>query len=130
MLLDSRILTGALICALFPSFAATADDRIRFDVTPMVGYRAGGEFDAVDPESTTDDSVDLDDGTSFGIDLGLYRDSRSFFELLYSRQESGIDSTDAAVGSVDVVTEYLHLGGTLLFPGEHRFVPWFSVAIG
>jgi hypothetical protein len=123
-------LTGALIISLVPSFAALADDRIRFDVTPMVGYRAGGEFDEVDPEATAEDSADLDEGTSFGIDLGLYRDSRSFFELLYSRQESGIDSPDPAVGSVDVVAEYLHFGGTLLFPGEHWFVPWLSLAGG
>ena len=125
---DLRVLTGALICALFPSFGL-ADDRIRFDVTPMVGYRAGGDFDQVDPESTGG-SVDLDDGASFGIDLGLYRDSRSFFELLYSRQESGIDSPDPAVGSVDVTTEYLQFGGTLLFPDERWFVPWLSLTIG
>jgi len=130
MPLDLRVLTGALICALVPSFDALADDRIRFDVTPMVGYRAGGEFDEVEPESTTEGSVDLDDGTSFGIDLGLYRDSHSFYEILYSRQESGIDSPDAAVGSVDVVTEYLHFGGTLLFPDEHWFVPWLSLTVG
>jgi hypothetical protein len=131
MPVDSRILTGALICTLMPSFGALADDRIRFDVTPMVGYRAGGEFDELDPESTTDDSVDLDDGATFGIGLGFYRDSRSFYEILYSRQESGIDSSDPAVGSVDVATEYLHFGGTLLFPdARHWFVPWLSLGIG
>src|SRR5262249_11167022 len=102
MSMGLRVLTGALVCTLVPSFDALAQDRIRFDVTPMVGYRAGGEFDDVDPESTGGDSLDLDAGSTFGIDLGLYRDSHSFYEILYSRQESGIDSPDPVIGSVDV----------------------------
>ncbi|HTG77485.1 MAG TPA: hypothetical protein VL546_09980, partial [Steroidobacteraceae bacterium] len=67
---------------------------------------------------------------SFGIDLGLYRDSNSFYELLYSRQESGFDSPDASIGSVDLATEYLHFGGTLLFPDEYWYVPWISLTVG
>ena len=75
-------------------------------------------------------SLDLDEGTSFGIDIGLYRDSTSFYEILYTRQESGIDSPDPVVGSVDIATEYLHFGGTLLFPDEYWYVPWLSLTIG
>lgn len=130
MPMSLRVLTGALVCACVPSLSALADDRVRFDVTPMVGYRAGGEFDEVDPESTAEGSLDLDDGGTFGIDLGLYRDSHSFYEILYSRQDSGIDSPDPDVGSVDVATEYLHFGGTLLFTDEYWFVPWLSLTIG
>ena len=90
----------------------------------------GGEFEVVDPEATNGTSIDLDEGTSFGIDLGLYRDSNSFYELLYSRQESGFDSPDASIGSVDLATEYLHFGGTLLFPDEYWYVPWISLTVG
>jgi len=130
MRLGLRILTGALVPALGALPSALAADPPRFDVTPMVGYRAGGDFEILDPESSTDRSVDLDDGTSIGIDLGLYRDANSFYEILYSRQESGIDSSDAVVGSVDVATEYVQFGGTLLFPDETWFVPWLSLTIG
>jgi hypothetical protein len=103
---------------------------VRFDVTPLVGYRMGGEFEEVDTETGTGDTLDLDDGSSFGVDLGLYRDSNSFYEVLYTRQESGIDSPDPAIGSVDVATEYLHFGGTLLFPDEYWYVPWLSLTVG
>jgi len=125
-----QILTGTLVFACGALPGALAADPPRFDVTPMVGYRMGGEFEVVDPEATSGTSIDLDEGTSFGIDLGLYRDSNSFYELLYSRQESGFDSPDASIGSVDLATEYLHFGGTLLFPDEYWYVPWISLTVG
>jgi hypothetical protein len=126
----ARILTGALVSALGGLQPVMAADPPRFDITPMVGYRAGGEFDVVDPEATGDTSIDLDEGTVFGLDLGLYRDSTSFYELLYTRQDSGFDGPDVAVGNVDLATEYLHFGGTLLFPDETWFVPWLSLTVG
>ena len=125
-----QILTGTVVFACGALPGALAADPPRFDVTPMVGYRMGGEFEVVDPAATSGTSIDLDEGTSFGIDLGLYRDSNSFYELLYSRQESGFDSPDASIGSVDLATEYLHFGGTLLFPDEYWYVPWISLTVG
>ena len=130
MRMGLRILTGAVLCVGVAPIATAADDQPRFDLTAMVGFRMGGEFDDVDPESTSDDSLELDDGATFGIDLGLYRDSSSFYEVLYSRQESGIDSPDPLIGSVDVATEYLHVGGTLLFGEETWYVPWLSLTVG
>jgi hypothetical protein len=125
-----QILTGALVSALGALPGALAADPPRFDVTPMVGYRMGGYFEERDTETDTGQTLDLDEGTSIGIDLGLYRDANSFYEILYTRQESGIDSPDPVVGSVDVTTEYLHVGGTLLFPDEYWYVPWLSLTIG
>ena len=130
MRLGLQILTGTLVFACGALPGTLAADPPRFDVTPMVGYRMGGEFEVVDPEATSGTSIDLDEGTSFGIDLGLYRDSNSFYELLYSRQESGFDSPDVSIGSVDLATEYLHFGGTLLFPDEYWYVPWISLTVG
>ena len=96
----------------------------------MVGYRMGGEFEELDTETDTGSTLDLDEGGTFGIDVGLYRDATSFYEILYTRQESGIDSPDPVIGSVDVTTEYLHFGGTLLFPDEYWYVPWLSLTVG
>jgi hypothetical protein len=115
MRLGLRIMTGVLVSASGALPSAVLADPPRFDVTAMVGYRAGGEFEDVDPESTTNNTLDLDDGTSIGIDLGLYRDTESFYEILYSRQESGIDSPDPVVGSVDVATEYSSLAARCSF---------------
>jgi hypothetical protein len=133
----SRALAIGLVCALSTTVAVAQTDTSefhattpRFEATPLVGYRAGGEFELPDTSTESDRSIDLDDGGVFGLDLGLYRDSSSFYELLYTRQESGLDSSDALVAGVDVTTEYLHFGGTLLFPDEWWYVPWLSLTIG
>jgi hypothetical protein len=102
----------------------------RFEVTPFVGYRFGGEFDVQGADGEAERSIDLDDDTSFGLDIGLYRDNNSFYELLYSRQESGVDSSDAALRGLDVTTEYLHFGGTLLFDQDTWYRPYLSMTIG
>ena len=126
----ARALLVLLACMLWTQLALAQSAAPRFEATPYVGYRIGGEFELEDTEAATDRSIDLDDDGSFGLDLGLYRDPNSFYELLYSRQETGLDSSEASLSGVDLATEYLHVGGTLLFPDETWFVPWLSFTIG
>src|SRR5262245_3262702 len=101
----------------------------RFEATPFVGYRVGGNFDVDATEGAPADSVDVESDASFGLDLGLYRDSNSFYELLYSRQQSSLDSHDPAVDGFDVAIEYLQVGGTLLFDSDTWYQPWLSLTI-
>jgi hypothetical protein len=103
----------------------------RFEVTPFVGGRIGGSFDVVEDETTGEEtSVDLDNGASFGLDLGLYAHPNGFYELLYSTQETSLDADDAAVDDVDVRIDYLHVGGTAFFPQDRFYVPYLSFTIG
>jgi opacity protein-like surface antigen len=116
---------------LLCSVAAHAEAAPRFEVTPFAGYRMGGEFDASTESDAADDSVDLESDASYGIDVGLYRDRYSFYELLYSRQEASLDSSDAALSGVDVSVQYWHIGGTAMYPLEDNwFVPYLSLTIG
>jgi hypothetical protein len=126
-----RILAG--IAAAVAGIAvptARADEGPAFEATPFVGYRVGGRFEGERPLDSSEFEVDVKDGSSFGLDLGLYRDETSFYELLYSRQEAGLDSREAALAGVDVRTEYLHFGGTLLFPRDRGYVPYLSLTLG
>jgi hypothetical protein len=104
-------------------------DGPRFEFTPFVGYRVGGGFDVEDDDGN-DRGVDLDNGGGWGVDLGIYRDPNSFYELLYSTQEASVDSSDPELRGVDVTTQYYHVGGTLLFADERWAVPWLSLTIG
>jgi hypothetical protein len=108
---------------------ACAEGSPRFEITPWVGYRGGGDFD-VDLDEQPTKTVDLDADTSFGVDLGLYRDIHSFYELLYTRQETSVDSSDPTLQGLDVITEYLHFGGTILFDNETWYEPYLSMTIG
>ena len=120
---------GSLLLCNVAAHAEAAAPR--FEVTPFAGYRMGGKFDVSSESDAADDSVDLESDASYGIDVGLYRDRYSFYELLYSRQEASLDSSDAALSGVDVSVQYWHVGGTAMFPQEDIwFVPYLSLTIG
>jgi opacity protein-like surface antigen len=116
--------------ALLATSAVVRAESPVFEFTPFAGARMGGGFDVTNAEGN-DSSVDLGSGASFGLDLGLYRDRQSFYELLYSSQTSELDSNDPALRGVDVRVDYLQFGGTAFFPQESdRFVPYLSLTIG
>ena len=132
-----RIVAAVLVMQVgFFATAARAEEESgdgfepRVEVTPYIGYRMGGQFDVEDATSDTSKSVDLQDSSDWGIDLGIYRDRTSFYEILYSYQSAGIDTSDPALKGVDVTIQYLQVGGTLLFDDDERFVPYLSLTVG
>jgi hypothetical protein len=118
----------ALGGALAP--AARAADKPSVDITPYLGYRMGGQFDVDNPQAGSSSSADLQDSSSWGVDFGIYRDATSFYEFLYSQQSTNLDTDDPSLKRVDVKTEYYQLGGTLLYPQDTWFVPYFSLTAG
>lgn len=109
---------------------ASAGDKPRAELTPYIGYRMGGQFDVDDTEATGNKSVDLQDSGDWGVDLGIYRDPTSFYELLYSHASEGLDTSDPSLKGVDVTIEYLQVGGTLLFTESEHYVPYLSLTVG
>ena len=117
-------LTGAVSAAQAQSAGA------RFEITPFVGYRMGGKFDYYDEEGNKERGVDLDSDMSWGFDLGLYRDFNSMFELLYSNQKTSFDSSEPELRSVELTTQYIHIGGTVFYPGQNSYVPYLTGTLG
>jgi hypothetical protein len=97
------------------------------ELTPFAGYRVGNDLQTTGQDGTT--SADPRDGNGWGLDFGLYRDAESFYELLYSRRDAGLDSA-TGTGSVDLRIEYLHFGGTLLFPQPRGYAGYLSMTLG
>jgi hypothetical protein len=115
---------------LFATPLVAQADSPRFEFTPFAGGRMGGGFDVAAADGT-DSSVDLDAGMSYGLDLGLYRDGQSFYELLYSTQSTSLDSKDPLLDGVDLRIDYLQFGGTAFFPiDSDLYVPYLSLTIG
>jgi opacity protein-like surface antigen len=125
-----RPLPCLLLLAVTAAAPAAHAERPMFEVTPFGGYRMGGSFDTQETATEASRSVDLEDGGSWGVDLGIYRDPGSFYELLYSTQSVDLDSSDAGYQGVEVTTDYIHFGGTLLFADEYWVVPYFSFTAG
>jgi len=130
MLLSRPYVAWGLLLALLGSAPSVRAEGPGFEITPFGGYRIGGQFETPATETVASENVDLDDGGSWGVDLGLYRDSTSFYEFLYSTASTGLDSDDPSLAGLDVKTEYYQVGGTLLFADYERWVPWFSFTAG
>ena len=121
---------AAVLFAALLATASVAAEAPRFEITPFAGGRIGGGFDIEDETSGEESEVDLDNGAGFGIDLGLHAHENGFYELLYSSQKTRLDANDPALQGVDIRIDYLHVGGTALFPQDSWFVPYLSMTIG
>jgi hypothetical protein len=123
-----------ITCSLLMLLAGAAPEARaagpEFEITPFGGYRIGGQFETPETQTAASQDVDLEDGGSWGVDIGLYRDRTSFYEFLYSTSSTELDTTDPTLAALDVKTEYYHVGGTLLFADERWWAPWFSFTVG
>ena len=138
-----RIGMTFLTLALFlPGLAAAQEPRpreageYRVSITPILGYRMGGDIEGEDAEGEdTGEEVSLDDDSMFGIILNapfqsVGGDDYTEWEFYYSRQSVGIDSAPATVDpSIELDISYFLLGGTYVGGGE-RVRPFLSAGLG
>ena len=127
---NPSVVTRAVLLFLLAVAAPLAQSAPRFEITPFAGGRVGGGFDVENETTGEEDSADLDSGASYGLGLGLYANETGFYELLYSRQSSSLDSRDLAINDLDVDVNYLHVGGTAMFPDERFYIPYVSFTLG
>jgi opacity protein-like surface antigen len=115
------------LLALLVLFPAAALANWGVGITPFTGYRFGGSFE----DNTTGLDLDVDDGESFGLILGLQATQESDYELFYSFQKTELKGEGVLSGEplFDLDIHYLHIGGTYLFPGE-RMRPFIGGGLG
>ena len=111
------------LATIFTSLDAQAGD---FEVTPIIGYTFGGDFE----DSSSGETLDLAEGENYGVILGLRDKSKAgaFYEFLYSRQSTYIEGNGTAFSGArqfDVDIDYFHLGGRYGPEGE-RFTPYVA----
>ena len=129
MTLTRAALACFALILLLPTVPAARAD-VRAEITPFIGYRMSGSFDVELADGSGTESVDVEDSSAWGIDVGIYATPDAFYEFLYSTQTTNLDSRNAAVSGVDVTTEYFQFGGTAFFPAEQWPVPYLSLTIG
>lgn len=115
----------AVIAAMAAPLARSQDalEPNMFEITPFVGWMAGGSFE----EPSTGAERDIDEDTSFGIFLNLMADvPERQYELLYVKQGTMVE------GSVpmDLDIEYLQIGGTVAYPQNRYVNPYFGMTVG
>jgi hypothetical protein len=129
MTLMRAALASLALIVLLPA-VPTARADVRAEITPFVGYRMSGSFDVELADGSGTESVDVEDSSAFGLDVGIYATPDAFYEFLYSTQTTNLDSRNPAIAGVDVTTEYFQFGGTAFFPAEQWPVPYLSLTIG
>ena len=129
MTLMRAALAAFTLVLLLPTVPSARAD-VRAEITPFVGYRMSGSFDVESADGSGTESVDVEDSSAWGIDVGIYATPDAFYEFLYSTQTTNLDSRDPAIAGVDVTTEYYQFGGTAFFPADQWPVPYLSLTIG
>jgi opacity protein-like surface antigen len=118
-------LNAALLCLspLTAIAAPAADDTRapRFEIAALVGYRSGGDFDAL----TGTDNPNIQPDMSYGVSVGWLSDSETTYELLYDLQRTRIQGSD-----VDLDVEHLHLASALTYGGTDEWNPYISGGLG
>lgn len=124
-----RIAIMTLLClALFLPMASAA-----VEITPMAGYRFGGSMDLENGRS-----IDFRDGSSAAVAIDMdyhrgihFRDQPDTqLELFWSHKESELGDR-SSLDSIDLDIDYIHIGGTALYPQkELPFVPFVVGGMG
>ena len=106
------------------------------EVTPLLGYRGGGEF--VDTFSGKKHTVDSSE--AYGLILGWPYEKGKTIEVYYSHQSSDLNSVEitpdstlpALTNSVDIplTIDYLHIGGTAPISDEGDIETFVSGGLG
>jgi opacity protein-like surface antigen len=99
----------------------------KVEISPMVGYRIGGEFNS----NITDSSVKFDESDIKGFVLDFDYNKYQQITFLYSQQKSRIRqfTQGAETDSFDVDIDYYQIGGNQIWiKGKMR--PFFGVTVG
>jgi hypothetical protein len=126
--LPFRVLLLAATLLLSPVlFPGDAGAEWGLEVTPYAGYAIGGSF----TDNTTGSTLDVKEGTNFGLVLGWPDTPETRYELFYGFQRTKVTGGGTFGGETlfDLDIHYLHLGGAYMFPAE-KVRPFISGGLG
>ena len=83
----------AMFCALtFISLPSMAKQALELEITPLIGYRFGGDFDT--SKDTIHNRVELDDETSYGLLTAWSFDRKRQGEFLISHYNTNFSESN------------------------------------
>lgn len=105
---------------------ALAADR-QLELTPQVGYRSGGSFKSPD----NDETLDLDEGTSYSLIFNLDHAANTQWEFILSHHETELQQGPIFVGErqFDLTVDYFSAGGIYVWR-DPKVEPFLGAGIG
>lgn len=121
VLLTSGALSGAQAAVNEPARRKVNE----VEITPFLGYMAGGEFE--DPGIAGGSDRDVKEDANYGVFFDFNADGpERQYEVFYSKQGSEVDGATPT----DLDIEYLQLGGIVNFTDNPRVIPFFGITVG
>ena len=126
LMFRALLVAAALLLSSF-TFPGEAGAGWGVEITPYAGYTVGGSFE----DNTTGASLDVKEGGSFGLVLGVPDTPETQYELFYGFQRTKVTGGGTFGGEslFDLDIHYLHVGGTYMFPRE-KVRPFISGGLG
>ncbi len=103
----------ALACALATvSMPSMAKQTLNVEVTPLIGYRFGGDFDTT--KDKVHNRIELSEDTSYGLLTAWSFDRKRQGEFLISHYNTNFSqSDDFSASNTGLGITYAHLGGNV-----------------
>ncbi|TWX68661.1 porin family protein [Colwellia demingiae] len=103
----------AMFCALtIISMPTMAKPALEFEITPLIGYRFGGDFDTT--QDNINNRIELSDETSYGLLTAWSFDRKRQGEFLISHYNTNFsESSDFSASNTGLGITYAHLGGNV-----------------
>lgn len=118
----TALLTGATLC-ISATPAIGDETQWRFEVTPQIGFVAGGKL----TDEFTNQELELRDSNVTGIQVNVRADPRTTWEIDYARQKT--HTATPGMPSIDVIIEKVEVGGTYEINTE-SMRPYAAATIG
>ena len=123
-IIDNSIAMSAFILLCLWAPRTSADGNVwRLEVTPLLGYVTGGTLE----DEFTNQELELDDSSAFGVNLNIRADHQATWEIQYARQETQTTAPD--LSQIDVLIEKFEVGGTYEVNSEATR-PYAAATIG
>jgi hypothetical protein len=127
------LVAAAAVAALAAAPAAAQGyDGHRFELTPHVGYRWGGEITG-DDNVLFETDLEVNDGEAFGLTFDIPLSSNFQLELLAQRQDTELGFDEGLFGGsfdvADITVDYYHVG-FVAQTTDNDVVPFFVISAG
>jgi Outer membrane protein beta-barrel domain len=105
---------ASLVVCLWPARFASAQTTPTPNTESGVTLYGGGRFGGSVTDSSSNSSIALKDGSSFGVAVDIGLDRARQVEIFYSQQDTGVTATGLSAQShtVGLTLRNYHLGGT------------------
>jgi hypothetical protein len=113
LILRSLVVLAVALSVASPSIAADTPVPLGGGFTLYGGYQFGGSF----TDHTSNETVQLREGRSFGASLDIPLDASSELQIFYDHQSTQFTPWPYPNSSAELGIDYLHIGGTY-FPAE------------